>query len=92
MKHDDPECRLYGQLLYERTLGPHALRHWFSVQLVLMGEDIAGLQYWRGDGNPESALLYLQNKGDLMKELSETNNMLADFMTSEGEVLYGGDS
>ena len=92
MNHADPECRLYGQLLYEHTLGPHALRHWFSVQLVLMGEDVAGLQYWRGDGNPESALLYLQNKGDLMKELSETNNLLADFMMSEGGMLYGRDS
>ncbi len=91
MNHSDPECRLYGQLLYEHTLGPHALRHWFSVQLVLMGEDIAGLQYWRGDSNPESALLYLQNKGDLMRELSETNNMLADFMVSEGGSLYGKD-
>lgn len=92
MNHSDPECRLYGQLLYEHTLGPHALRHWFSVQLVLMGEDVAGLQYWRGDSNPESALLYLQNKDDLMRELSETNNMLADFLVSEGGMLYGKDS
>ena len=90
LKHEDPECRLYGQLLYEHKLGPHALRHWFSVQLTLMGEDIAGLQYWRGDSNPESALLYLQNKGDLIKELSVANDILADFMINEGYKLYGG--
>lgn len=54
-----------------------------------MGEDIAGLQYWRGDSNPESALLYLQNKGDLMRELSAANDLLADFMMTEGEKLYG---
>jgi len=89
MKHDDPQCRLYGQLLYEHILSPHALRHWFSVQLVIMGEDIAQIQYWRGDNNPESAISYLMNKGDLMKELSLVNNMFADFMVREGKNLYG---
>ena len=86
---DDPECRLYGQLLYENNLGPHALRHWYSVQLALMGEDIAGMQYWRGDSSPESALVYLQNKGDLIKELSAANDMLAEFLSGEGGRLYG---
>ena len=78
LKHDDAECRLYGQLLYENSLGPHSLRHWFSVMLVLMGEDIAQLQYWRGDTNPESALSYLQNKGELMRELSAANESFAE--------------
>jgi len=89
LNHEDPECRLYGQLLYEHSLGLHALRHWFSVQLVLMGEDIAQIQYWRGDTSPESALGYLQNKGDLLKELSSANELFADFMMKEGAALYG---
>ena len=89
LKHESPECRLYGEMLYEHSLGLHALRHFYSVQLVLMGEDIAGLQYWRGDSSPESALLYLQNKGDLMKELSSANDLLANFLTTEGGRLYG---
>jgi len=89
LQHKDPECRLYGQLLYENNLGPHSMRHFFTVQLVLMGEDVAGLQYWRGDSNPESSLRYLQNKGDLIKELSAVNDLLADFMLSEGGRLYG---
>ena len=89
LKHSDPECQLYGQLLYENKLGPHTLRHFYTVQLVLMGEDVAGIQYWRGDSKPESALRYMQNKGDLIKELSETNNLLADFMLKEGGILYG---
>jgi integrase len=88
LNNEDPECRLYGQLLYEHSLGLHSLRHWFSVQLVLMGEDIAQIQYWRGDTGPESALRYLQNKGDLMKELSDVNDLFADFMMKEGAVLY----
>jgi integrase len=83
LKHEDAECRLYGQLLYENSLGPHSLRHWFSVSLVLMGEDIAQLQYWRGDTNPESALSYLQNKGDLMRELSAANESFAEFLRKD---------
>jgi integrase len=77
LESGDPECKLYGQLLYENDLTPHALRHWFSVQLVLHGEDIAQIQYWRGDKSPESAFVYLQNKGDLVRELERTS---ADFI------------
>lgn len=81
---DDPECRIYGQLLYENSLTPHALRHWFSVQLTLKGEDIAQIQYWRGDKSPESAFDYLQNKGDLIRELETANNVLAEILMERG--------
>lgn len=82
--HERPDFRLYGQLLYENKLGPHALRHWFSVQLALRGEDISQLQFWRGDSDPQSAFLYLQNKGDLLRELAVTNEMLAELLQQEG--------
>ncbi|NLZ94609.1 MAG: site-specific integrase [Bacteroidales bacterium] len=85
LEHSDPECRIYGQLLCENKLGPHALRHWFSVQLALRGEDVAQLQFWRGDKNPESAFDYLQNKGDLVRELAKTNELLASFLMEEGK-------
>lgn len=81
----DPELRLYGQLLCENNLGLHSLRHWYSVQLVLRGEDIAQVQYWRGDNSPESALTYLQNKGDLLKELELASNDLIEILLTEGE-------
>ena len=84
---DDPECRIYGQLLYENSLTLHALRHWFSVQLTLRGEDIAQIQYWRGDKNPESAFVYLQNKGDLVRELESANEFLAEILMEEGGKL-----
>ena len=87
LESGDPECSIYGQLLYENRLGLHALRHWFSVQLVLNGEDIAQIQYWRGDKNPESAFAYLQNKGDLVRELENTANFLADILIQHGEGL-----
>ena len=85
MNHIDPEYRIYGQMLCENRLGPHALRHWFSVQLALRGEDVAQLQFWRGDKNPESAFGYLQNKGDLIRELAKTNELMADFLLEKGK-------
>jgi integrase len=86
---DDPECRIYGQLLYENRLGLHALRHWYSVQLALRGEDIAQIQYWRGDKNPESAFAYLQNKGDLVKELEVAGGFLSELLMERGEWEIG---
>ena len=81
----DPELRLYGQLLYENQLGTHALRHWFTVQLVLRGEDIGVIQYWRGDSSPDSAFEYLQNKGDLTRELEAAGDRLVELLISEWE-------
>lgn len=83
---DDPELRIYGQLLYENRLTPHALRHWYSVQLVLHGEDIAQIQFWRGDKNPESAFAYLQDKGDLVRELENANEYLSEILMAQGET------
>ncbi len=86
---EDPELRIYGQLLYENTLTTHALRHWFSVQLVLRGEDVAQIQFWRGDKNPESAFAYLQDKGDLARELESANEYLAEALLEWGEMEIG---
>lgn len=86
---DDPELRIYGQLLYENRLGSHALRHWYSVQLVLNGEDIAQIQFWRGDKNPESAFEYLQNKGDLVRELETANGHLLELLIERGKAEVG---
>lgn len=88
LKCEDPELRLYGQLLYENKLAPHALRHWFTVQLVLKGEDIGNLQFWRGDKSPQSSFTYLQNKGDLNKELENANDRLAELLMDIGEEAY----
>ena len=84
LMNNNPELRIYGQMLCENTLGLHSLRHWYSVQLVLHGEDIAQIQYWRGDRSPDSAFLYLQNKGDLIRELEEANSSLAEILMEVG--------
>ena len=91
LMHPDAECQVYGQMLCENKLAPHALRHWFSVQLALRGEPIEQLQYWRGDNSPDSALLYLQNKGELVRKLEETNDLLAMFLMEEGAKYHGKD-
>lgn len=88
LRHSDQECRIFGQILCENKLSPHSLRHWFSVQLTLRGESIEQLQYWRGDKSPESAFLYLQNKGDLINELSKTSDMLANLLMESGIKNY----
>lgn len=80
----DPEFRLYGQMLYENNLGTHAMRHWFTVQLVLRREDIANIQFWRGDKSPDSAFHYLQNKGDLVRELQITADRLISALLDIG--------
>jgi integrase len=84
LQSGDGELRLYGQMLYENKLGLHSLRHWFSVQLVLHGEDIAQIQFWRGDKSPESAFTYLQNKGDLVRELETSSEFLTEILMREG--------
>jgi integrase len=90
LQSEEPELRIYGQLLCENTLGLHSLRHFFSVQLVLHGEDIAQIQYWRGDSTPESAFLYLQNKGDLVRELEKASSELVEILMDVGRVEYYG--
>ena len=89
LESNDPELRIYGQLLCEHQLTPHSLRHWFTVQLVINGEDIGGIQFWRGDRNPQSAFEYLQNKGDLVNELKEADERLAGLLMKAGEQAYG---
>ena len=85
----DPELRIYGQLLCEHHLTLHSLRHWFTVQLVLRGENIAGIQYWRGDTSPQSAFEYLQNKGDLVRELRTADERLTKILMAAGKEIYG---
>lgn len=80
IKNPDQEISTYGHMLLQNNISPHIFRHWFSVKLVLYGEDIAGLQQWRGDRSPQSANNYLKNKGELAKQLAYTNDAMFDFM------------
>ena len=60
------------------------------MKLTIYGEDVAGLMYWRGDTSPQSALTYLQNKGELEKQLSYVTSEIFEFNQWEAEKRYGG--
>lgn len=67
LKSDDVQLKTFGMMLNERNWGLHAFRHWFTVQLVLNGEDANSIAFWRGDTSIETAYAYLQNKGEIMR-------------------------
>lgn len=81
----DPKCQQYGQMLMKDRLSPHSLRHYFSVALVLAGEDATQLQYYRGDSRPESAYVYLANKSELIKQYQWVSEKLLSEMIEKGE-------
>ena len=81
LSSEDSEVVRYGLILQEYSLGPHVLRHWFSVKLVLYGEDVSGLMYYRGDTKPESALTYLRDKSELNKRYEKMNSEMFDYRT-----------
>lgn len=85
---DDPEAVNYGHLLQEKKISPHIFRHWFSVKLTLFGEDLSGLMYWRGDKSPESAITYLQNKGDLEKQYAKVNSEIFNYSMWKASKLH----
>lgn len=76
----DSKLVTYGMLLQEKNIGPHILRHWFSVMLTLNGEDFNTLMSWRGDKSNTSAITYLNNKGELVKEYEMVADETYDFM------------
>ncbi len=88
LENEDPEVVRYGMLLQEHSLGPHVLRHWFSVKLVLFGEDVAGLMYYRGDLSPASSLAYLQDKSELNRRFEKMNNEMFDYRTWQVEKYF----
>ncbi len=79
LESDDPKVVAYGKALQFKNLSPHIFRHWFSVKLTLFGEDKEGLMYWRGDKSIQSALVYIGNKSELVKQLEDVSSELYDF-------------
>jgi hypothetical protein len=71
-----------------RELPPTAFQILLNLALRY-APDIAQIQYWRGDKSPESAFAYLQNKGDLIRELESTSELLFDILMDEGAKRLG---
>ena len=90
LKSDDAEVVFFGHLLQENNISPHIFRHWYTTQLVLSGVDeISELMSARGDNSPESAWVYLQNKGEIAKQYGQVNNGMFDYLNWEAEKLFG---
>ena len=85
---DDIELRSFGLLLNENNWGLHAFRHLFSVILTLNGVSLEELASWRGDSNLNSSLVYLQNKGQLMKKYKQANENVAKGIVKQ--IVDGG--
>ncbi len=78
----NPEVVNYGRILMEKSLSTHVFRHWFTVQLVLSGiKDPGTIQFYRGDKSPESAITYLNSKGELEKQYRKVTNEVFDYLT-----------
>lgn len=90
LKSDDAEVVFFGHLLQENNISPHIFRHWYTTQLVLSGiDEISELMSARGDNSPESAWVYLQNKGEIAKQYGQVNNGMFDYLNWEAEKLFG---
>ena len=90
LKSDDAEVVFFGQLLQEHNISPHIFRHWYTTQLVLSGvSEISELMSARGDKSPESAWVYLQNKGEIAKQYGQVNNGVFDYMSWRANELFG---
>lgn len=86
---DDEEVVFFGHLLQEHNISPHIFRHWYTTQLVLSGvNEISELMSARGDKSPESAWLYLQNKGEIAKQYGQVNDGVFDYMQWRANNLY----
>ncbi|MEC0246358.1 MULTISPECIES: site-specific integrase [Paenibacillus] len=91
LRSDDIELKVFGMMLNESNWGLHAFRHWFTVQLVLNGEDINGIAFWRGDSSLETALTYLQNKGEIMRQYEKASEEVGNDIINaiNKEDFYG---
>ena len=91
LRSDDPEIVIYGKILEDHPITPHIFRHYYTVQLVLSGiSDVGELMSMRGDSSPESALTYLQNKGELEKQYSLVNNHSFDYLKFAAAARHKG--
>ena len=89
LKSEDPEIAMYGHILIDHPITPHIFRHYYTVQLVLSGISEPGeLMSLRGDNSPESAMAYLQNKGELEKQFTLVNDKTFDYLSWVAEKKY----
>ena len=72
----DPKLCLYADLVRTENISMHIMRHISTVFLVLAGSSAEEIMSSRGDSSIESARVYIENKGIIMKHVSEEVNIL----------------
>lgn len=91
LNSDDEEVVFFGHLLQEHNISPHIFRHWYTTQLVLSGvNEISELMSARGDKSPDSAWVYLQNKGEIAKQYAQVNSGVFDYLSWRANDLFRG--
>lgn len=73
---EDPVLQASGLAFQQSPPAPHALRHFYTCRLVLEGLDVAQIQFYRGDRDPKSAIVYMQNKSLLEKEMKHIHELV----------------
>lgn len=85
LNSDNPDLVLMGHYMNENRYGSQIFRHFFSMKVAIKTNDIAQIQYWRGDKNVESSQVYLLNKSEITQHLKQTKNDVFDFFMMNGE-------
>lgn len=79
-KSDNSYFRRYAEILTQKKLSPHFLRHFFTVLLVLDNLTPHEIATWRGDSSLESALTYCKDKDELLRNIKELNGDIVEYM------------
>lgn len=82
---DNPYFRRYAEILTQKKLSPHFLRHYFTVLLVIDGLTPHEVATWRGDKNLDSSLSYCRNKDDLLRNIKELNGDIVEDILREAD-------
>lgn len=82
LKSEDTELQDFGKQLNQYKLSTHALRHWYTVQLVLDGLSATEIATRRRDSSLDSATSYIARKTELIRVYSKANDELFNKMKS----------
>lgn len=76
----NPYLIAYAQEIESRPLRSHALRHFFTVRLVLAGLNREAIAKYRRDKSVRSAEIYVRNKGAFEKQLQAVHSAAIEDM------------
>lgn len=82
---DNAYFRRYAEILTQKKLSPHFLRHYFTVLLVMDGLEPHEIATWRGDKSLDSSLAYCRDKDDLLRSIKELNGDIVEDILREAD-------